>query len=73
MWQFKKEIRNWFAVATAQAKKEGYSDFSEGGAGRQRRREIAQAMKMEEQSKSADALSETLVEIYKGLTSIMDS
>jgi len=40
-----KAIDNPFAVATAQAKKLGYSDFSEGGAGKRKRSNIAEALK----------------------------
>jgi len=36
---------NPFAIATAQAKKQGYEDFSEGSAGAKKRDEIAEALK----------------------------
>jgi len=38
-------VDNPFAVATAQAKKMGYSDFTEGSAGDKKRKEIAEAVK----------------------------
>ncbi len=37
-----------FAIATAQAKKEGYDDFSEGSEGREKRNEIAEDIKGKE-------------------------
>ncbi len=37
-----------FAIATAQAQKEGYDDFSEGSEGKERRDEIAEAIKEKE-------------------------
>lgn len=40
----KSEVRNKFAVATAAAKKAGYSDFSEGAKGREKRDEIAESV-----------------------------
>ena len=40
-----KAMGNPFAVATAQAKKQGYEDFSEGSAGAKKRDEIAEALK----------------------------
>ena len=40
-----KAVDNPFAVATAQAKKMGYTDFSEGSAGEEKRGEIAEALK----------------------------
>ena len=40
-----KAVENPFAVATAQAKKHGYDDFSEGSAGAKKRDEIAEALK----------------------------
>ena len=55
----KEEAREPFAVATAQAQEEGFSDFSEGSPGEKRRDEIAEGIK----AKSADvgfALSELL-------------
>jgi len=36
---------NPFAIATAQAKKEGYEDFSDGAEGEERRGEIAESIK----------------------------
>lgn len=41
----KEGAKSPFAVATAQAKKEGHTDFSEGTPGRERRDEIAEAIK----------------------------
>ena len=41
----KKAVMNPFAVATAQAKKQGHKDFSEGGAGDKRCKKIAEAVK----------------------------
>jgi hypothetical protein len=38
-------VDNPFAVATAQAKKMGYSNFSEGSVGKRKRSEIAEALK----------------------------
>tara|TARA_R100000963_G_C4641165_1_gene104779 strand:- start:104 stop:1453 length:1350 start_codon:yes stop_codon:yes gene_type:complete len=40
-----KDMENPFAVATAQAKKQGLKDFSEGSAGAKKRDEIAEAIK----------------------------
>ena len=60
----KAEARNPFAVATAQAKDEGFSDFSEGSPGDKRRSEIAEAIK----AKSAD-LPQALAELFKSLQS----
>jgi hypothetical protein len=40
-----KDVENPFAVATAQAKKQGHKDFSEGSAGAKKRDEIAEALK----------------------------
>ena len=45
--QIRKQVDNPFAVATAQAKKMGYSDFAEGSAGDKKRKEIAEALKLE--------------------------
>lgn len=45
-----KQIEEPFAVATEQAKKMGYSDFSEGSPGRTKRDEIAEALKREQKS-----------------------
>ena len=42
---FSLAVDNPFAVATAQAKKMGYSDFTEGSAGDKKRKEIAEAVK----------------------------
>ena len=46
--KLKKGIDNPFAVATAQAKKMGYSDFTEGSGGDKKRDEIAEALKRKE-------------------------
>ena len=46
--KLKKEIDNPFAVATAQAKKMGYSNFTEGSEGNKKREEIAEAIKRKE-------------------------
>ena len=43
--RFMKEARNPFAVATATAQEMGHSDFSEGTPGREKRDEIAEAIK----------------------------
>ena len=43
--KLKKKIDNPFAVATAQAKKMGYSKFGEGSLGEEKRDEIAEAIK----------------------------
>lgn len=40
-----KAVRNVFAIATAQAQEEGYTDFSEDSEGAERRDEIAEAIK----------------------------
>lgn len=46
--KLEKGIDNPFAVATAQAKKMGYSDFTEGSGGDKKRDEIAEALKRKE-------------------------
>ena len=46
--KLKKEVDNPFAVATAQAKKMGYSNFTEGSEGNKKREEIAEAIKRKE-------------------------
>lgn len=43
--QITKQIRNPFAVATAAAKKMGYKDFAEGSPGKEKKGEIAEAIK----------------------------
>jgi len=42
-----KNVENPFAVATAQAKKLGYDDFKEGSEGDKKRKEIAEALKLQ--------------------------
>ena len=42
-----KNVANPFAVATAQAKKLGYDDFKEGSEGDKKRKEIAEALKLQ--------------------------
>ena len=39
------KVNNPFAIATAQAKKMGYKDFTEGSKGDNKRKEIAEALK----------------------------
>jgi len=46
--KFKKEVDNPFAVATSQAKKMGYSNFTEGSTGDKKRKDIAEAIKRKE-------------------------
>ena len=46
--KLKKEVDNPFAVATAQAKKQGHADFSEGSSGKKKRDIIAEAIKRKE-------------------------
>ena len=41
----KRDKGDAFAIATAQAKKEGYKDFSEGSEGREKRNELAEKLK----------------------------
>ena len=41
----RKQVRDPFAVATAGAKGQGFTDFSEGSAGDEKRDEIAEAIK----------------------------
>ena len=46
--KLKKEVENPFAVATSQAKKMGYSNFTEGSTGDKKRKNIAEAIKRKE-------------------------
>ena len=41
----KRDKGDAFAIATSQAKKEGYDDFSEGSEGREKRNELAEKLK----------------------------
>ena len=44
-WMEKRDKGDAFAIATAQAKKEGFKDFSEGSEGREKRNELAEKLK----------------------------
>jgi len=62
-----KEIEEPFAVATAQAQKLGYTDFSEGSPGAKKRSEIAEAIKVSKLLKgiTKEDISKMVVEIVK--------
>ena len=44
-WMQKRDKGDAFAIATSQAKKEGYDDFSEGSEGREKRNDLAEKLK----------------------------
>ncbi len=62
-----KEVKEPFAVATAQAQKLGYTDFSEGSPGAKKRSEIAESIKVSKLLKgiSAEDISKIGEEIIK--------
>lgn len=64
------EARDPFAVATAQAKEEGHTDFSEGSAGKKRRGEIAEAIKRDV---SKSRMGDALVGIYHSLSKLIEN
>ena len=63
-----KAVRNIYSVATSQAQKLGYTDFSEGSPGDKKREKIVRALKQEGTAKSVDSsLATILQELVKSL------
>ena len=63
----RKAVRDPFAVATAQAQEQGYTDFSEGSEGDKKRDEIAEAIKTDDKM-AWKQVSEGLDLIFAALT-----